>query len=1851
MQKTGLIGMYILMVLMVLFQFPSQAQSKKYFVITGRIVPEVQGTETGTIEITKNGKEVSKIEIPKNNRFRFELEFFNEYSLNFKYPGHFNKIVIVSTEIPQDVWQRDNDFPPFPMVVQLLKEFEGIDKSFTQKPSGKIFYGKDIDNFEKESYISDIQFIEQIETAKSKASQVQKEAQAISKENAQDLATKQKDFDQLIKEADALYQRGEYQMALMKYLEARKLFPEKAYPNDRVAELQDLVKALEMTEKQKAELDQKYKAAIARANGLFDQKNYKDARPEYEVALQYKPGDVFANGRINEIDQLLASLEKQKQYKELIAQADNNFKSKKFDQATNLYRQASQLFPDDQYPKNQLNQIVLEQQQQTKLEQIENDFNQAIQNGTNFAQQKDYLQALNSYKKALELKPDNKLAKDKIAETEQTLVAVETDKKFREAVQLADRALASKNLQEAKLNYQEALKIKPGEAYPKTKLAEIAETESQEIKFNNLADNAEKAFQASNLEESLTLFTQALEIKPQNAAVQKRINDIQNLKKQQAADKEYADLIALADKSFGANQLNDAVSVYNRALQLRKNETYPKDQLRKIENYQTLIKKADKLLDSKDITNSTSAYNEALAVKPNDTYASQKIAEIHKLLEDKKKQEEQAKAELLAYNAAISNADQLFNTRKYQEALAKYKEAATLKDAETYPKKKIKEIEALQSELARKDQEYQSIISQADKSLEQKDYSSAQNSYRKALSLKPEDSYANAQIRKIDEMLAENRRREEETQKQTEAKRELEFSQAMASAEKAFNENDFDKAKTGYETALSLKPNDRTAKEKFGQTEAKLAQQARMTQAYNTAINAANRLLKDKNLKEAKEKYQEALQYLPNMEYPMKQIAQIDEVLAKDEAEAKLQKDFNQAVADGETLLKNKELGKAKEAFQKAYNLIPSESLPPKRLKEIDALLEEQVRNELAQKTTLEAYQNAIQRADKFFGNKEYSSAKLVYNEALVIKADEKYPVDQLALIEKLLKEQNEQLYKTAIAKADNSFNSNQFEPAIASYKEALTYKKDDQYAMQRLKEIDKKKAELEAENLRLKKLQEQYTALIADADIDFKNKVYQKSRDKYQQASGLKPAETYPKEQIAKIDQILGELQKQEDTNKQYVQLMKSAQDAFAQNKLKEARDAYQKAYNLKPFEPIPPSRIAEIDKMLAQLEETAKLAAMEEAQRVAKEKADRDQYEKAVAAGDKSFAEKQYLIARTHYTTALTALPAEKYPKDQIKKIEELLAQQEIDKMVAIQKAQQDSLKKAKDKLFEQAMAVAKDHEMNKRYQQAIQKYQEAMQINPAQNGPIRKIIKDIEDKIQLLAKQETEYKRIIKQADDLYASSKMSEALAEYRNAVTIKPDEDYPKKQISEIQKLLTARDENYSAAIKNGDQAFKESDWQTAKTAYTEALGIKPGEAYPTKRLKEVNQKIAEANLANANKENEDKAYNEAVEKGEKALKEDQLATARMHFEVAKVLKPNEKLPSEKLKEIEALLAQRDKDRLAQTQRELDEKYRQAISVADNSFREKSYAIAKLQYKQALLIKPDESYPQNQMTLIDKLLNEPQPVETYTSQLPKPEVAKQTNVAFPSMEESAQATQTRAESFKPIADYDEAIKKADSSFGVKDYAVARFFYSKAGEIKPDEAYPKNQLQLISKLIDSQLSDKDISEYDNAISQADAAFAKQSYTVAKFFYYKALEIKSWEKYPKDRIQEILALTHSLLSEKEEKEYQEIIAKADEAYFNKDIAIARFYYNKAISIKKDEDYPRIKLKDIQKLIEQDKQDQANLQYRNLIDQGDEAMKLENYSIARFNYNKALTIKPEEKYPKDQLKLIKEALDKPKN
>ena len=69
-------------------------------------------------------------------------------------------------------------------------------------------------------------------------------------------------------------------------------------------------------------------------------------------------------------------------------------------------------------------------------------------------------------------------------------------------------------------------------------------------------------------------------------------------------------------------------------------------------------------------------------------------------------------------------------------------------------------------------------------------------------------------------------------------------------------------------------------------------------------------------------------------------------------------------------------------------------------------------------------------------------------------------------------------------------------------------------------------------------------------------------------------------------------------------------------------------------------------------------------------------------------------------------------------------------------------------------------------------------------------------------------------------------------------------------------------------------------------------------------------------------------------------------------------------------------------------------------------------------------------------------------------------------------------------------YDETVANADKAFKGKDYTGARELYSTALTIKPDQTYPRRQIEAIDKIFESNR------EYENLIAKADAGLAARA-----------------------------------------------------------------------------------------------------------------------------------------------------------
>ncbi|WP_372773355.1 hypothetical protein [Mangrovibacterium sp.] len=1618
--------MYLKKILLILLLLPFAlqlaAQDDIQFIVDGRLTSDDGKTDGATITISMSGKADEVISPPRTGRFLFKLDFNREYRLTFNREGFFQKIIIVSTYVPTEILQKNNRFPPLSFVLNLFKETDIIDNSFTIKPVARVFYNSKIDNFDSEIYLSDDQIKEQIQAAEEANSTLASERKSISRADELEHAALEKSYDKAIADADALYQKNDYDGAISKFREALMLFSDRPYPRDRIAEIQDLILALKMAE----ETEQNYLAAIQSGDDQFSATQYNGAIAAYQKALQYKAKDKYATERIEESNKLMKEQIGMVQYNELIAKADQAFNAEVFDQAKGLYQQAIGLRPrDSQYARDQITKIDLEVERLAKLKQLNDQYAEAMSKGNTSFSAQAYPDALNSFKLALSLKQNDEAALNRIEATEAAMATLATNQKYTELISKADDLFDKTQFPDARALYSQALALKTTEQYPKDRIAQIDSRMQFDQQFDQLLADANTSFNQKDYPAAKSKYQQVLQLKADHELSQNRLVEIDGILIQLAIEEQYKAAIEMADQAFNAQRLNVAKDNYQKALALKSLEKYPLTQIQKIdeelmrlaelstqeEQYQAFMQQGISAFDAEKYSDAITAFQSALALKANDTDATARLNECREILANLEARSQ--------YGDLIATADRAFNANELPRAKELYQNALKLIPAETYPQEQIEQIDERLALLAQLDQ----LIKQADDAFADEQYQSAKPLYQQALSLAPDHEKALRRITEIDDILALQNA-------------EKQYNDLIASADGSFTAKQYQSAKSNYQKASSLKPDENYPKDQILKIDQELAQLAQLDEDYKKAVGEGDRLGSEKNYPDAIQQYQLALTLRPAATYPSEQIERMKQLQADLLKSQQLDRSYLAYISKADSLLLLNDYRNSRANYTDANRLKPEEQYPVQKISEIDALLAEIDRkNEVMAKVTL-AYQAALRRGDGALNEKNYAVATDAYNEAHLLKQEEEYPVKQLAEIERLQAFETEQAYKTAIAKADALFRKEELASAKPAYQEALNIKTDDQYAMNQIALIDQKIQQLAEVEADRQKLEAEYAAKIAEADQAFSDGIYVNSKSLYQEALTLKSKEKYPTDQILKIDDILKQQEQLAILDQQYQEALASAKAAFNLDQLPEAISAYKKAGGLKPDEPEPPQRINEIEQLIAQRAEEARLAAEAEAQRIAAEntaKATKARYDETIALGDAALGQKRYAEAQTAYNKALSIFPNEQYPKDKLNEIELLLQQLAQAELERKQKTLEDSIAQA-----------------------------------------------------NLLA-----FNSKIKEAEAFIDKQLLEQALGSYRDAIVILPEKEsdvQPKiKELEDLMSQIAKLDADYRATILKADKQFNAEAWNEAKADYTLALNLKPQEAYPKKQIEAIDLKLIELEL----------------------------------------------------------LAERAK------------------------------------------------------------------------------AAEKTN-----------------------ASYTEAIQIADENFNKKDYTVAQFYYQKALNIQPQNPHPQQRLAEISRLIDQSLAADQIQAYNDAITKADTEFERKGFTLARFYYNKALEIKSWEKYPQDRISEISRLTNTMLSQREEQDYLNWINIADEAFVNKDFAVARAYYQRALALKKEEPYPSIRLAEIQKELEKQLAQQSEKEYQNAIAEGDKAFGNKNYSVARFYYNKAIGIKSNEKYPKDQLQLIRNAI-----
>ncbi|MBW6492249.1 MAG: hypothetical protein K0B15_13760 [Lentimicrobium sp.] len=1055
-------------------------------------------------------------------------------------------------------------------------------------------------------------------------------------------------------------------------------------------------------------------------------------RPFFYLIVSFFITSVFLMSPQPSVAQTL-SMDKLQQFEEAILRGEDFLQAKEYAKAKAEYQKALSIDPSAKYPKDKLTQI-----RKFYIDPAdEAAFADAMNRANNLMQSRSYAAARDQFSIALNIKPENKAARDKMAEAERLAKAQqEIQKQYTQQIAEADKLYASGNMSGAREAYHQASETNPTEGYPKQRISEIdskaASEKALKDSYEKILSEGDDAYMDRDFNKARLKYEQALKIKPGENYPKSMLERVsEGMAQMKDAQQNYQSAIASADRLFGEKDYETAMSAYQNASKILPGEKYPSEQMDKIrglldqkfkleEDYNKAITDGDQLLADAKYTEARSEFQKANNLKPGELYPKQKIEEIAlQLLEIKEAERNKA------YQETIAKADNHFDENNFADALKTYDEAAKIKPEETWPAERIsiinKSLQAQKSAL----EAYHQAIAEADRLFAANNYEQAKSEYTRAQGLNQEETYPGTQIEKIENLIAE--------QKQKEAN----YLKAIAEADQLFAAEKFNEAQINYNSALTIKPDNQYPKDQIALIQATLNEQRSKEDQYAGLIGEADQMFASGNLESASNSYNKALQIKPGEKYPEEKIALILKTLE----EQRIQREnYTKTIENADNLFNAGKYDQALAAYNQANLILPSEAYPNERITQITKILEDL-------KSLEENYTRYVAEGDKAFKEKQYQQARSAYTQSLNLKPGEKYPTSQIALADKALEAEMALMgsYRKGIAEADALFASGKLNEASSAYAEFLKLKPEEKYPSEQIEKIKSMLAE-QKEN------EQNYNKAINEGDRLLAAKDYRTAQTKYNEALSIKPGEQYPSEKITEIRKILGE---QEQMEQQYNAAIALGDEKFSQNLLDEAEAAYNQANKLNPAEKYPANQL----KLISEKRETEKVLAAN--------------FSNSIAEGDVSFNAKEYASALVSYQKALGYRPGAEHPTNRISEINNILFEQ----------------KQLADKGYYEAIDQADRLFADKDYNSAVRFYENASALKPSENYPKEKIL-SIRTILQERARNQMEaYNKLIMNADRLYQDKVFDQAIDAYNEASNAKPDEVYPGEMILKIRKYL------------------------------------------------------------------------------------------------------------------------------------------------------------------------------------------------------------------------------------------------------------------------------------------------------------------------------------------------------------------------------------------------------------------------------------------------------------------------------
>jgi len=910
-------------------------------------------------------------------------------------------------------------------------------------------------------------------------------------------------------------------------------------------------------------------------------------------------------------------------------------------------------------------------------------------------------------------------------------------------------------------------------------------------------------------------------------------------------------------------------------------------------------------------------------------------------------------------------------------------------------------------------------------------------------------------------------------------------------------------------------------------------------------------------------------------------------------------KDFNQKMADALEYEKRKDLSTAYRLYNEASKIKPSDKFVKEKLKELASELKN-----LGNEAKIQAeYDRLIALGDANVNSFKYNDAIQYYKGALKVKPNDPFAVSKLADAEKQLALAGDKAKKDAeftrlIAAGDANVSQTKYADAISNFKEALTIRPGDSIALARIADAEKQlalagdKAKKDAE----------FTRLIAAGDANVSQTKYADAISNFKEALIIRPGDSIALARIADAEKQLALAGAKAKKDAEFTRLIAAGDANVSQTKYADAISNFKEALTIRPGDSIALARIADAEKQLA----------------LAGDKAKKDaEFTRLIAAGDANVSQTKYADAISNFKEALIIRPGDSIALARIADAEKQLA-------LAGDKAK-------KDAEFTRLVLKGDDNVTEKKYNEAINNYKSALGIKINN----QEVIVKLNNATRLLAlvneaqnKLEQEFNRLLTSGDASVSAKNFAEALSFYKSALVLKNNEVVNTKiteterlmQLAEIERTrleaekqaIALKQQKYKEAIDKADQLFASKSFPESKQFYQQALAVDQAATYPGEKIREIDKIVAQLQADAFAREQESakiKLYSDVIKLADENFKAKNWNLSLTNYTKASDIRPNEVYPKNKIQEVKNFITQENA---------ISKLYNDAMLSGGAYFDAKRYSDAISAYREAQKIKPSEILPAQKIKEIQSIIDA---------------------LATKTLDDQKSAANQKLSSDEKI--YLEKIKIADENFLKSQWPVARFYYIEASKFKQGDNYSLEKVDACDKMIDSGITAEKMQEYKNKTDKADEEMKAKNYSSARFYYRSASDILKWETYPQQQLKELDRMVAEKLNASDQRLFTENLNKADDAFNHKEYPVARFYYNKAIEISQS-DQVVSRLKEIESIVNGSEAKKINASFDDCIKKGDEAVKQKNSSIARFYFQKASALKPNENYPKEELRKI---------